>query len=59
MAESQYPVPQLPEQESSAVWITRFYWVPITRYFYLFFEHLPSMTGVQLVPSDDISNLNV
>jgi hypothetical protein len=35
------------------------YWVLSREYFYLFFVHLPSMTGAQLVPSDDISNLNV
>ena len=58
MAESQYPVPSC-RNKSPAVWIIRFYWVLIRRYFYLLFVHLPSMTGVQLVPSDDISNLNV
>ena len=58
MAESQYPVPscQTRAQQPDS---RRFYWVLSTRYFYLFFVHLPSRTGVQLLPSDGISNLNV
>jgi hypothetical protein len=56
MAESQYPVAGTKVRQSGSC---GFYWVLITRYFYLLFVHLPSMTGVQLVPSDDISNLNV
>ena len=46
---------------SLAAGLCRFtgYWVLSQEYFYLFLVHLPSMTGVQLVPSDDISNLNV
>jgi len=44
------------EFSSRIMW---FYWVLSTRYFYLFFVHLPSKTEVQFVPSDDISNLNV
>jgi hypothetical protein len=60
MAESQYPVPSC-QNKSLAARTMSFtgYWVLGTWYFYLFFVHLPSMTGVQLVPSDDISNLNV
>ncbi len=57
MAESPYPVPSCQNQSLAAR--MSFYWVLGTWYFYLFFVHLPSMTGVQLLPSDDISNLNV
>jgi len=31
---------------------------PLTISGYLFFVHLPSMTAVQVAPSDDTSNLN-
>jgi hypothetical protein len=58
MAESQYPVPSCKNKRFSSR-IMQLYWVLSTRYFYLFFVHLPSRTGVQLVPSDDISNLYV
>ena len=53
MADSQYPVPR------TRVWHSGYvvYWVLDTEY-YLLFVHLPSRTGVQFVPSDDISNLN-
>jgi hypothetical protein len=52
------PSTHVPEQEFSSL-ITSFsgYWVLDTEY-YLLFVHLPSRTGVQFVPSDDISNLN-
>jgi hypothetical protein len=58
MAESPPPVPSC-QNQSLAARTMSFYWVLGTCYFYLFFVHLPSMTEVQLLPSDDISNLNV